>query len=149
MVSGKWLLPPYNDITFFKKRQQPVYRFVYGGAGFNHHEDLARLCEICDKLLERIGGDEIAVSVLRREFVDPLKLAVEDGDGEALRFDVAGEIFAHYGKTDHANISKFFHLFYLCLFMSGAQPCKHQRRKNHKRGGGNEAGGAESREQLL
>ena len=78
---------------------------IDGRAGLDQDDELARLLDGGDELLERLAADQPAGRVFAGdEFLHRLGGAVVDRDLEAVVGDVEGEVFAHDGQADQTDI---------------------------------------------
>src|SRR5579862_5232 len=78
---------------------------VYGGPRLYEHHHLPRLLERADEFFERVRTEELlALAAPVHEVVHLGGGAVEYRDGKAFAFDVEGDVLAHYGEPDEADV---------------------------------------------
>ena len=81
-------------------------------AGLDHHHDLARLGQVLDQVFERVAADELlALRAAGDELVDLARRAIEDGDAIAAALDVEGQVLAHHGEADQADVALLRHVY--------------------------------------
>ena len=99
-----------QNIPVIQQRQELLDHIVHSLPRFDHHEHPARLFEPCHQLFKRMAADDIpARCTPGYEVVRFFRRAVEHGHREASGFHVEGQILAHDGKADQADIRLLFH----------------------------------------
>ena len=96
-----------DDVARLQVRQQFLDHLIDRLTGLDHDDDGARLGDRGNEFRDRLRRREAAFgAMLVDQFVGAGAVAVEHGDAKALASGVAGEIGAHHGETEHANISE-------------------------------------------
>ena len=105
----------YHDVALFKDGDELFYKSVHRSAGFDHHEDLSGLFEICRELFDAVAADEVLSGCSSGyEIIDLLGMPVINGDCKAPGLHVHRQILAHYCEANHCYIG-FFHLWTLAF----------------------------------
>lgn len=95
----------YDDVAGIEKRHQLIDKMIDSHAGFDHQHDFARLFQLPDQFLERIGGNDVQPPGPAFDKAgDFFHCPVEYADRETFRLHVHDQIFAHYRQADQADI---------------------------------------------
>ena len=105
-VGEKGIASVNDDIALFEQWRELIDDSVNRRARFHHDHRFARARERSHEFLYRLRGLNVfPFGPPACEFLRDFCGAVENSDRESFRFHVQGEIFAHHGQTDQANIT--------------------------------------------
>ena len=101
-----------QDVARLEVRQKLVDHVVDRLARLHHDDDGARLGDRRDEIRQRLRREEAALAaVLAHELVGAFAMAIVERHAKAFSRRVAGEIGAHHGEAEHADICKIRHAF--------------------------------------
>jgi hypothetical protein len=87
-----------------------IDQFIHRRARFHEHEDLARTAERRDEFLDAARGNEIlAAAATAHQIIDARDAAIEQRDAKSLALHVQGQVLAHHGETDQADVRQVVH----------------------------------------
>ena len=95
-----------EDVARREQGVELAHQVVDGGAGLDHHHDLARGLERGDQIFEGMAADELFARIGGHELVGLGGRAVEDRDRVAPALHVEHEVLTHHRQTHQPNVAR-------------------------------------------